>query len=1165
MSGADGAGDDSDSAAEANDQPDWLPEGDPGIVPRPAQDDIITSGEYPMRVLAGAGTGKTFTMVRKIEYLIREENVAPDDILALTFTNKAADSMRAKLNAKLGPAGYDVDAYTYHSICRELLSEYAYHADIDPGFEIARDGDKLSLVLDLLDEIPYRFIDPDVNLSMDYGSGVVQSLQGFVGSMKRSAIMPGDLDSYLGDPHRLADLAAMPDRIEARADEHVRVSWRKVTDERLDEICAGLRALRADISTERDTLNPDRAGIERTVDAALAQMQTVCDALEDGLQNNRDDILDGDLESAYKLPAVVFGTYSGNPSGIPDDFDVVLTDVLDDFLDTCTKARDLTEGYAAYERAMAEHGLLDFDDLVVRATALLANADLQADIAGQWDYVFCDEFQDTDRLQFDLVEHLTTDDDLFVVGDDDQAIYEWRGANVENIRGELDDAFGPALADRDLEENFRSRQPILNLANNALDLVEDRASDKELDRHEEPAYEGDTVATITAPEDDEEAGAAQVVNTISHLLAGDADKLDEAYSPGDIAVLVRKNRHATPIIEAFDEAGIPYQLAGDLTADSVGVETVLAYLKALARPHEDAVSWNRVLTMRYRLHDADLRYLNTQDDDLVTVLRNAPLEAFREPERVAAAREDVEALLELKERVSVARLYRELTERTNIEWYLSKQEQRDLKQVEGFITDFGDGPVQPELDEQFIEAVEYHSSLTQASGASAIDQPEIADDAVNIMTIHKSKGLDFPVVFLPQLTADEWGPQERTYTALNHALTRTPTAPVETDLLQRDLHEARRLLHVGITRAEDILVLQGRSEDDDGDEADDLPMDYIEDVLSDDIPWSVDGASFPIWEDIQASLDVHADWTDTLAAERHERADSEITHDGTILDGTTARDRVLSLAREMLDGSLDRHEESPLTVATLDATPDVGHSLRHSYTSLETFSECERRHYLDYVTRAFDDYEPSAGGTTGPSQREIGLLFHETAEVAANRRLTTRDEWNALCDDLAEQHGWTAALDDARECIEDYFASPVSDWEIVSAEREFSLDIDGETIVGYIDAIYRTPDDELRVIDYKATERTRSLDDNRQLPLYLLACRDLLDEPVDTAGYLYVGPNGPDLKTRAFSAAELDDVRGAVVDQLAAIEAATFDEYTAGEHCEFCPHRSLPCSDGALE
>lgn len=1136
----------------------WLPEGDEGIETRPDQDTIIDAEAYPMRVLAGAGTGKTFTMVRKIEYLIEQEGVAPDDILALTFTNKAADSMREKLNARLGPAGYDVDAYTYHSICQELLSEYAYYADVPPGFEIAQDGDKLTLIIDILDEIPYRFIKPDVNLSMTWGSGVVQTLRQFIGAMKRSGITPADLDQYLGEPHRLAELAAIPDRVEELASDHVRVSWRKPTPDRIEAIRSGLSDFNAALADERDTLDADGDSVEATVDAALEQMQAAAAELDGMLRDHNTEIVDGDLTNAFKLPAVVFGTYGSPPSGIPDDLALDLVASLSDYIETCKEARDLTDGYAVYEERKTEEGLLDFDDLVVETTALLRNDAIQAEIADQWEYVCCDEFQDTDRLQFDLVERLTTDGQLFVVGDDDQAIYEWRGANVENIRGDLEDAFD-TLADADLTENFRSRQPILDLANSALELVPDRGSDKTLTRYDEPDFDGDAVATIEAPEEDEPQ-AEQVVNTISHVLAGDSDAIDRAYTPGDIAILVRKNRHAKPIIDAFEDAGIPYQLAGDLAADSVGVETVLAYLKALARPFEDEVSWNRVLTMRYRLHDADLRYLNTQDADLVTVLLEEPLDVFKEPERVEAARTDIEALLEHRDHVSIARLYRELKDRTHIEWYLSAQERRDLQSLEAFVTSFGDGPIQPTLDEQFLEAIEYYSSLTDASGGSTIDQPDVADDAVNIMTIHKSKGLDFPVVLVPQLVADEWEPHERTYTALNHAVTRDPAVPVTTDLKRRDAHEARRLLHVGVTRAEDLLVLQGRTEDDD-DEEQAVSLSFIDGILGNTVPGEAGGVSFPIWQDIHDSLASHSDWTNSLAATAPDRGDGTINHNGSPLDRDVARDRVLELARRMLDGDLDSVADSPLSVTTLDTAPEIRPSLRHSYTSLETFAECSRRHYLDYVTRAFEDYQLDSGSSSGPTQREVGLLFHETAEIAVQRGLDTKATWFDLCETIAEQNGWEAAVEQAKDCVADYFDSPVSDWTIVSAEREFTIDIDGETVIGFIDAIYRTPDDELRVIDYKATERSRSLEDNKQLPLYLLACRELLAVDVSTAGYLYVGPRGPDLKTRPFTDAELEQVHTQVSEQLEAINQATFADYTAGEHCEWCPHRSLPCSE----
>jgi len=155
--------------------PSWFPVPEEDVSPEPQQESIIDSDAYPMRVLAGAGTGKTFTMVRKIEHLIDEEDVSPDRILALTFTNNAADSMREKLNAKLGTAGYDIDAYTYHSICNEILTDYAYEAGIDPDFEVATDAEKYAIVLDVLDDIEYRSVKPNVYGSDGYASGAASA------------------------------------------------------------------------------------------------------------------------------------------------------------------------------------------------------------------------------------------------------------------------------------------------------------------------------------------------------------------------------------------------------------------------------------------------------------------------------------------------------------------------------------------------------------------------------------------------------------------------------------------------------------------------------------------------------------------------------------------------------------------------------------------------------------------------------------------------------------------------------------------------------------------------------------------------------------------------------------------------------------------------------
>jgi len=108
--------------------------------------------------------------------------------------------------------------------------------------------------------------------------------------------------------------------------------------------------------------------------------------------------------------------------------------------------------------------------------------------------------------------------------------------------------------------------------------------------------------------------------------------------------------------------------------------------------------------------------------------------------------------------------------------------------------------------------------------------------------------------------------------------------------------------------------------------------------------------------------------------------------------------------------------------------------------------------------------------------------------------------------------------------------------------------------------VYRTPDDELLVIDYKATERHRDLDDDAQLPIYLLACRDLYDEPVTDAGYAYVGDIGLKVETLVLSEAELTAVEKDVTTAMNRITEFSFAEYATGDHCQWCQHQHLPCA-----
>ena len=1130
--------------------PDWLPTIEDDEDPKPQQRTIIESERYPMRVLAGAGTGKTFTMVRKMENLIDEHGVSPDRILALTFTNNAADSMREKLNAKLGPAGYDVDAYTYHSICNEILTDYAYDAGLDPEFEIATDAEKYVIVLDVLDEIDYRAVKPNVYGPDSYANGVASKLLSFIGSMKRSGISPTEIEEYLGSPEQVYELDAVPDRVEEIASDHL--GGRSVST-----VLDGIPDTRTDLVAERDALGDE--GLEASIKDFLDRLVDLCDALEVAFEEH--EAGERSLpEDAHKLPKYLLGGYSSAPSGIPNDLKLELTDYLRNALDECKTALDLNTGYEAYERELDRRNLLDFDGLVVKTVELL-ETDVGERLGDRWDYVFCDEFQDTDRLQFDLITSLVSEDRIFVVGDDDQAIYEWRGANVSNITDELDDVFGPDLEDEPLEQNFRSRQPILDLANDALERLADRRSTKTLTRVDEPDFDGDTVAVVEEA-DDEGDRAEQLVTVTRNLLSGDAEALNRAYDPGEIALLVRNNDHATPILERFDEAGIPYQVAGDLSTESIGVGTVVAYLKALARPEEDDVSWNRVLTMRYRLTDADLRRVNSHDDGTYAGICNQPLEVFDEPDRIQEVREHISRLLKLRETASLSHLYRELKRLTNIDWYLSEQERRDLAQLDEIIDQYGNDAVQPPLTPQFIDSLQHYDSLLEESGSAPTSQPELADDAVNVMTIHKSKGLDFPVVLMPRLTADEWEPGSRTYDTFESALSEGPESVFDKDLVAQDANEARRILHVGITRAEEILVLHGSREDDDTD--DERPVhDAVKSILPESVPWRPSNGHLPIWRDLQECLPSnHADWTASLASTVVGDVSGQVTYGSEKLSASDGRDRVITFGNELIEGSLDREPENRrfvIDALTGPTTPNP--ALQHSYTSLEAYEECPRQHFLDYVVNGFSDYRENGYGGDGISQRIVGLLFHDTAEIAAKEQAVERAEWYAICERLAGQRRATDELPVAKECIDRYFDLDLSGWEIVDAEREFQLEVDSHELVGFIDAVYRTPDGELFVIDYKATERHRDIDENKQLPLYLLACRDLYEEPITRAGYAYVGDIGPKVEARSFDEDELDSVRAAVSTTMDRIKETSFSGYETGEHCRWCQHSSLPCGE----
>jgi len=467
--------------------------------------------------------------------------------------------------------------------------------------------------------------------------------------------------------------------------------------------------------------------------------------------------------------------------------------------------RQVAQAYRHYRRALAANNALDFDDLLLMPVQLLRqNEQVRHYWHRRFRHVLVDEYQDTNRTQYDLIKLLVTDGQdpeqfedwgersVFVVGDADQSIYSFRAADFTILMGFQKD-FGDGAADEatatmvKLEENYRSTATILEAANALIANNSER-----IDKVLRPTRgEGEPIHLIRC--DDEIAEAEAVVHRMRMLDAAHPD-----LRWGDMAVLYRTNAQSRALEESLVRWGIPYLVVGGLRFyDRREIKDVLAYLRLLVNP-ADTVSLLRVLnvprrgigkTTVERLTDAANQlglplWEVITDAEAVRSLggRSAKgLLQFAELINDLARRAQESPPSELVQRVMeqsgyVAELIAEASDE-------SEERRRNLQELVNAALQY-----QEENEEGSLEGF-----LASAALASDADSKDTAADRVTLMTLHASKGLEFPVVFLVGLEQGLFP----SYRSLED-----PAA----------LEEERRLCYVGLTRAKERLFLSHASE-----------------------------------------------------------------------------------------------------------------------------------------------------------------------------------------------------------------------------------------------------------------------------------------------------------------------------------------------------------------
>lgn len=444
--------------------------------------------------------------------------------------------------------------------------------------------------------------------------------------------------------------------------------------------------------------------------------------------------------------------------------------------------------YDCYQEGLKLYNAVDFDDLIVLPIKLFReNPDVLERYRDRFKYIMVDEFQDTSHQQYELM-HLLADENVAVVGDDDQSIYSWRGADYQNIINFEKDF---KVTEIRLEQNYRSTGTILDAANGVISHNTNR-KDKKLWSGK---GEGKPIEIYMPENETEEA------NFIAESIQGIA--IEEKKTYDDFGVLIRANTQSRYIEEAFLQANIPYTMSGGTSFfERKEIKDIISYLRVIAN-HDDDINLLRIINVPRRgIGRAAIQVINEEAEKLGSTLWTA-IQSLVQTEDSAASenlKEDLQDFVNLIETNrqkllsgrGLSKKVREMVEEINYKDYLiteySKSEKAvrfKLKNIELLLEMMERWEIDP--DNTNPSLFNYLNRITLMSRDNGDDEND--KGKVNLMTIHASKGLEFPVVFI---AGAEEGliPHQRSV-----------------DENSGNVEEERRLFYVAITRAREKLII----------------------------------------------------------------------------------------------------------------------------------------------------------------------------------------------------------------------------------------------------------------------------------------------------------------------------------------------------------------------
>ncbi len=999
--------------------------------PTPQQLRAQTHSLAPLMILAGAGTGKTTTLIRRIVHLIEHQGIPPESILALTFSEKAAGELQQRIREAIRQ-DLTITAATFHAFCYQTVLEF------NPEFRSRRlmtDGD----ILFLLREHYY------------------------------------ELDELRSEHFRREPVAAVK-------------AFKRFFDRLRDEL-----------------IQPDQ------------------------------------------FPALLACTRERLERESTEDWE-----------ETFRQIEDYCYVFPRYQDWKSAEGLVDYGDMIYQCWSLMeSRPEVLSTLQERFQTIVVDEFQDNNYALNLVVERLAAKhNSLTVVGDDDQCIYSFRGASAYNISDfrqhyrEL-----PGYAEVVLDENHRSTQPILDLAN---EIIRHNTGRQGKMLHASREHGSSLLPELVV------GSSAMQVSYIAEAIADRVSTGNATFR--DVAVLTRTHSQAAAVAAALAARDLPYQYLGGIGFFQLpAIRTALAWCAVVADAPGAPMGLYRLLSERIgplgsTLVESTSRLLDGEQPAAIPALTSVPKAVSRS---VTVIAEQISTLRAENSTSDAGQLFWRILEVSGLCRQLFKAgflEDRialdNLTLLLELARDFAGQPG----DNSLARFVRYMDVMQEAAAVPA-RVPELeTPDAVQVMVVHAAKGREFPVVFIPFLQSARF-PLNYTRRQLVEELPpdwcRWQPEP-DLDGKSAHLEEERRLLYVAVTRAQKQLIIlttpQRRSPF-----ISNLPAELTKERIL------VESETRP--EQDSAAAVLRSELKQRIA---RELARGAYTQAHQLIDAVRLVDEhERGLSPDFGDTPLARELREQLLPADGETTPRAIPltALKLSASTIGTYETCPLQYRFARVDRI--------PGREDRPQLAFGRIIHAVLE-AYHR--PDREEPRPPLLDLLEQawqsEGFTYPQEeaqykaDARKMLTAYQKRLGSiGLPVLAVEHRFNFNIDDITITGRIDRIDQADDGHITLTDYKTSRRklpAKEAHNEPQLALYAMYIRqadNINGQQIGSGSvdltYYFLRSDEPEV-TVSFNDRELAGFRQRVIEAAEGIRRSNFP-HRKGYHCNYCDYKDLIC------